>query len=241
MEKIKNYIKTDKYAIYNKEAASLGEIASNTVDLIITGPAYNIGHIYLDNIDKSENDYYIEYLKDLLKASYRVLKDEALLVIDVAELIFHGNRIFLSASFFLNTAKTLGFKFLTYFPYHTNKIEGVFNFHTPSDANSYCETPLYDHSSTQLILIFKKTERIIDSFSYNYQFNKIYPENPIDEAFWPDELVEDLCKNFDVKNKVLLEPYLGSGAIGIKAIQNDCFLIGYEKSEKLYAEFINKL
>ena len=45
-------------------------------------------------------------------------------------------------------------------------------------------------------------------------------------------LIKDLIKTFNMKNKKILDPFMGSGTIGIEAIKQGCIFYGYEITKK---------
>jgi len=58
-----------------------------------------------------------------------------------------------------------------------------------------------------------------------------------DSAFWPDELVEDLLTPFTWKDKVLLDPFMGSGTIGRMVIEKGGSFIGYDIDQKTLKKY----
>jgi site-specific DNA-methyltransferase (adenine-specific) len=54
----------------------LKSIRSNSVDLIIADPPYNVGKDYGNKSDKQDFDEYLEFSKKWLSECYRILKKE---------------------------------------------------------------------------------------------------------------------------------------------------------------------
>lgn len=65
-----------KVEIINDDAIrALKKISSSSVDLIIADPPYNLGKDYGNNHDQKTFDEYIEFSRNWLKESHRILKD----------------------------------------------------------------------------------------------------------------------------------------------------------------------
>ena len=73
------------------------------------------------------------------------------------------------------------------------------------------------------------------------KFKTYIYDNKINSAYWPKSLVKDLIKVFEIKNKVVLDPFMGSGTIGVEAIKNKCFFYGYEKTTEGIQLFLKQL
>lgn len=58
----------------------LKKIESNTVDLIIADPPYNVGKDYGNKSDKQDFDEYIAFTKEWLTECHRILKKMALYI-----------------------------------------------------------------------------------------------------------------------------------------------------------------
>jgi DNA modification methylase len=227
---------TDNFRIYNKDCGFLLEIENDSIDIIITGPPYNIGHSYKGDIELLEEEEYFGMLDNILKSSYRVLKENSFLVVDIAEIIFHGSKIWASAQYIVDNAKKYNFKLNDFFFYITQKNKGNFSLHTESKKNYCYSNPINDHSPLQVLLVFSKGNNNV--IKNDLKFRKVYPENPIDEAYWHEELIFDFVDHFDLNNKVVLDPFLGSGNL-LKFVINNCYFVGYEKSVNSFNDIVN--
>ena len=55
-----------------------------------------------------------------------------------------------------------------------------------------------------------------------------------DERYWPSELIDDYISVFELREKIILDPFMGSALIAFRSDRYNCFFIGYEVSEAAY-------
>ena len=93
-----------------KVMASLPE---SCVDLIVTSPPYNVGIDYDSHNDRQSMEDYWQFTKDWLSESYRVLKDDGRIAVNIpyeVNVQDRGGRILFMSEFY-QIMKNLGFKF----------------------------------------------------------------------------------------------------------------------------------
>lgn len=93
-----------------KVMASLPE---SCVDLIVTSPPYNVGIDYDSYYDKKSMEDYWQFTKDWLSESYRILKDDGRIAVNIpyeVNVQDRGGRILFMSEFY-QIMKNLGFKF----------------------------------------------------------------------------------------------------------------------------------
>ena len=93
-----------------KVMASLPE---SCVDLIVTSPPYNVGIDYDSYDDKKSMEDYRQFTKDWLSESYRILKDDGRIAVNIpyeVNVQDRGGRILFMSEFY-QIMKNLGFKF----------------------------------------------------------------------------------------------------------------------------------
>jgi site-specific DNA-methyltransferase (adenine-specific) len=93
-----------------KVMASLPE---SCVDLIVTSPPYNVGIDYDSYDDKQSMEDYWQFTKDWLSESYRILKDDGRIAVNIpyeVNVQDRGGRILFMSEFY-QIMKNLGFKF----------------------------------------------------------------------------------------------------------------------------------
>jgi site-specific DNA-methyltransferase (adenine-specific) len=93
-----------------KVMASLPE---SCVDLIVTSPPYNVGIEYDTHNDRLSMEDYWQFTKDWLSESYRILKDDGRIAVNIpyeVNVQDRGGRILFMSEFY-QIMKNLGFKF----------------------------------------------------------------------------------------------------------------------------------
>jgi len=93
-----------------KVMASLPE---SCVDLIVTSPPYNVGIEYDTHQDRQSMEDYWQFTKDWLSESYRILKDDGRIAVNIpyeVNVQERGGRILFMSEFYM-IMKNLGFKF----------------------------------------------------------------------------------------------------------------------------------
>jgi site-specific DNA-methyltransferase (adenine-specific) len=93
-----------------KVMASLPE---SCVDLIVTSPPYNVGIDYDTHNDRQSMEDYWQFTKDWLSESYRILKDDGRIAVNIpyeVNVQDRGGRILFMSEFY-QIMKNLGFKF----------------------------------------------------------------------------------------------------------------------------------
>ena len=210
--------------IYNKDSRFLGEITDNSVDFVITSPPFNIRHKYMSYHDSLDYEDFDDMYSTVIESISRVLKDDGVFIVDIADLIVMENKIIYGAEFIKEKARAVSLDFIDSFPYIA--IEGADM--KMSSCISREDGNKQFHSLCEQILVFGKsmTQRdMVDKIHLKHSY--IY-SNLKDSAFWPDELVKDLLTPFTLKEKVLLDPFMGSGTIGRMTIELGGHFVGYD-------------
>lgn len=214
----------NKYTIYNKDSRFLSEVKDKTVDYVITSPPFNISHKYRTYHDSLEYDDFDDMYSTVISSISRVLKDDGYFIVDIADIIVMENNIIYGAEFVKEKALSAELEFIYSIPYIA--LEGS---DTKMDSSiSRNDKEKKFHSSCEQILIFGKelsqretVERVRLKSSYTYSVQN-------DSAFWPKDLIKDIISPFVLKNKTMLDPFMGSGTIAKIAAERGCFFIGYD-------------
>ncbi len=214
----------NKYTIFNKDSRFLKEVQDKTIDLVITSPPFNISHKYRSYHDSLDYKDFDDMYSTVIKSISRVLKDGGFLIVDIADIIVMEKTIIYGAEFVKEKALSSGLDFICSFPYIA--IEGSDIKMDSSISRNDKEKKF--HSSCEQILIFGNTTSKIDVIE-NFHLKTTYTYSiQHDTAFWPDNLITDLLSPFDLNNKILLDPFMGSGTIAKTAIQQGATFIGYD-------------
>ena len=215
---------TFKAKIYNKDCRLLAELANKTVDYVVTSPPFNISHKYMTYHDSLDYKDFDDLYTSVTGSVSRVLKDDGFFIVDIADIIVMENVIVYGAEFIKEKMANCGMRFICSFPYVA--VEG-------SDVQMESCIARNDrrakfHSTCEQILVFGKSmtpcsvaEHMPIKPLYTYSAQR-------DSAFWPDNLINDMMAPFDFKGKLLLEPFMGSGTIGRRVLEQGGYFIGYD-------------
>lgn len=91
----------------------MASLPESTIDLIVTSPPYNVGIDYDAHDDKQSMEDYWQFTKDWLSESYRILKDDGRIAVNIpyeVNVQDRGGRILFMSEFY-QIMKNLGFKF----------------------------------------------------------------------------------------------------------------------------------
>lgn len=208
------------FKAYNKPCRSLLEIPNNKVDVVITSPPYNIGHRYGNNKDLLPQGDYFVVLSDMISGAHRVLKRDGLLVIDIASWIDASDGQWKAADYIVERCKKTGFFVYADWAYEATE--------------PMSDTDTRGHSTEERILVFSKDEKLVGVAPQKSPFKSAYlfGADGRNEAYWPSDLVDCFVEVFDLgQGKVVVDPFMGSGLIGTRAVENGASFIGYEISD----------
>jgi DNA modification methylase len=219
---------TDKFTIYNKDCRYLNEVADRTVDLVITSPPFNISHRYRTYHDSLDYKDFEDLYSTVIRSISRVLKDDGFFIVDIADIIVMESNIVYGAEFVKEMALDANLLFIQSYPYIA--IEGADVKMNSCISRNDKEKKF--HSSCEQILIFGKKQAKRELIkNLNIKSTYIYSVQH-DSAFWPELLIKNLLAPFTLKDKVLMDPFMGSGTIARMAIQQGVFFIGYDIDEE---------
>jgi len=91
----------------------MANLPESCVDLIVTSPPYNVGIDYDIHDDRQSMEDYWQFTKDWLSESYRILKDDGRIAVNIpyeVNVQDRGGRILFMSEFY-QIMKNLGFKF----------------------------------------------------------------------------------------------------------------------------------
>ena len=97
-----------------------------------------------------------------------------------------------------------------------------------SDSDVYLVDSDSSDTINQAIAIEENSENNDIDIKYStYDIEYDYSQST-DKAFWPETLVNDILSSITINDKVILDPFMGSGEIGKKALKMDAKFIGYD-------------
>ena len=89
----------------------MSKLPENSIDLVVTSPPYSVGINYDTYNDNTTIDQYLDFSEQWLKASYRIMKDDGRICVNVPyeiNLKERGGRIFIVSEIW-NVMKKIGF------------------------------------------------------------------------------------------------------------------------------------
>lgn len=225
------------YQVFNKECNELKEIPDGSVDVVITSPPFNIEHIYFKEQDSLSHDAYLDMLRRLISTAFRKTKAGGYFVIDVSDYIFPDKHVWFASKFFDDECKKVGY---TFNDFHLYLVSGREWFFTDGDydKNGFLNSK-NDHSPVITLMVFGKDSRFAlknNVLKKSYQYG-----NEENNAYWSDEMIDDFMVAFDLKGKVVLDPFMGSGRLGVQVINTGGFFYGYEKTKEGYELFLKNI
>ena len=211
--------------IYNKDCLKgLKEIPSETIDLIITSPPYNLGnnhhtgnykHSPYDDDMKEEN--YQKWQVEILNECYRVLKKDGSMMYN------HKNRI-------KNGIQITPYEWLLKTKF-TIKQEIVWI----NRSQNFDKVRFYPW--TERVYWLAKSPKTTLNNSLNkhdvFDWNEWEPEGAEskDKRAFPLQMALDLIEVFP-ESKLILDPFMGSGTTAIAAKISNKNFIGFETKEE---------
>ena len=190
----------------------LRQIESDSIDLIIADPPYNLGKDYGNNNDQKSFDDYIEFSKIWIKESHRILKNSGTIY------VFMGVR-FISYLFAI-LEKEYGFVFNSWITWHYTQGLGRTKGFSPrhDDILMFTKTENYKYFLDN-IRIPQKYYRSINNmrganpgdvwmFSHVHYCNSNRQEHPTQK---PEGIIERMVLASSEEKDIIVDPFSGSG------------------------------
>ena len=225
----------------------LDRLPPDSVHLVITSPPYNVGIEYDNHNDVLPLAEYLEFLRVTWEACYRVLVDGGRVCINVPSATIGGNYEPLYA-YVVSQMRELGYIMRCDILWYKQNISNRTAWGSwKSPSNPYVVQPY------EFVLVFSKGSKRLDGdpaladitdkefVEFSNSFWAIKPQtqpkgHPVP---FPEELVYRLIKFYSYKGNVVLDPFAGSGTVGVVARKTGRQYVLIEKSAT-YVDLINK-
>lgn len=227
---------------------SLKNIPENSIHLIITSPPYNLGIEYTNNSDKLPYIDYLEWLNTVWSQCKRVLVDGGRLCINMGE-NKRQNITYPTFSAFINQNINLGMLYRGTIIWNKNSCANYTAWGSWKSSSNPHIIPRVEY-----ILVFSKnsfklegnkedTDMTKEEFiKYTNGLWSITPESRKKighPAPFPVELPRRLIKLYSYKNNIVLDPFAGSGTVGVACIELGRSFILIDNSEE-YCQLMKK-
>lgn len=242
--------------IYNDDCINfLPKIDSDTINICIFSPPYNVGIPYLDYNDNIPFDDYKKFTLNYLSELYRVGKDDCRYCINIPyEVNMHdnGNRILFLSEYY-ELCKSIGFKFSGVIDLHEvnpNRPKNSAWGSWLSASAPYCYNP-----KECVLILYKKTwKRESKGVNYFSDFNKnefiklvqgVWRYRPetrkLTEANYSLDIPMNALKLFSYENDIVLDIFSGAGTTAFACKLLNRQYIGIELSKSYYEFSLKRL
>ena len=212
-----------KYILYNGDCLEyMKKIKSSSVDLIVTDPPYNLGK-FMENRDTNlgkmrDNFFGVAGWDDL----------------DFKEWKQSINKFFHQAArveTLISVAEKNGFYYKTTGIWHKlNPMPRNMNLHFVNSTEAWVYFTYKARTGT-----FNNDGKVLHDFvetSVTPNSERKYGKHPTQK---PEQLMEHFVSILSDENDVVLDPFMGSGSVGVAAVRLNRKFIGIELEEKYYS------
>ncbi len=238
------YYHCDDVSIFNDDLLETSEIATNSIDLIVTSPPYNVDIEYKSSDDDLSYDQYLKFSLQWMARCYSWLKSDGRFCLNIPLDKNKGGQQSVGADLTC-IAKKIGYK------YHSTIVwnEGNISRRTAWGSWMRASAP-YVIAPVELIVVFykdrwKKTSGSRESDITRDEFmawtNGLWTFNGESKkrvghpAPFPLELPTRAMKLFSFVGDTVLDPFLGSGTTLVAAIKNNRLGIGIDIDDEYCA------
>ena len=234
----------------------LNEIEDNSVNLVITSPPYNVDlgnnkfnkFSYNEYKDNKEHKEYIDWLKSIFEKIYTKLKNDGRVCINIGD---GRNGSIPTHSDIIQFMKEIGYN-----PYSTI----IWNKNTVSNRTAWGSwlspsSPSYPSPFEYILIFYKNCKKLIhkgetdltkeEFTTYAYGLWTFAPEKNLKKlghpVVFPVELPHRLIKMNSYKGDVVLDPFMGSGTVGLVCKQLERDFIGIELNKDYFELAISRI
>jgi DNA modification methylase len=219
----------DKFRVYNKSSEDMKEVEPESADLVITDPPFNVGTCFGSKVDNDPHEKYINMMRNITSEIGRVLSPKGLALMLVPAMVKKGLTTYAYPKIYSSICNDNGLKLLDSFSYLVTEddfdcvpMKEILK----SDLSRKC------HSEEIVGLVFSKGKQKINTFPqkrfYRYVPREGHP------CPYPPELMKDLLDTFFRSGDAVIDPFMGTGSLGVEVLRRQGSFIGYELDRNFY-------
>lgn len=240
----KIFFKNDRLEIINGDVLTVSEIASKTIDLIVTSPPYNVDIKYNNHDDSVPYEEYLDFSEGWLTRCFEWLKNDGRFCLNIPLDKSKGGQQSVGADLTV-IAKKIGFK------YHSTIVwnEGNISRRTAWGSWLSASAPYVIAPVELIVILYKENwkkksgsrksditkEEFLEWTNGLWAFSGESKKKIGHPTPFPVELPRRCIKLFSFIEDTVLDPFMGSGSSLIAAYLNNRRAIGIE-IDKDYCE-----
>ena len=216
--------------IFNQSSEDMSQVADASVDFVFFAPPYNIGTTYGKNQDKVQTQQWFDVMQKVLTESVRVLKPRGVILIEAADTLLWKGRAIQLADYLQAELVKQGLHVDGRHMNFGHSKDGVVL--PDHDWSAQYQTTHNAHSNLHQYVLLSKTKKPLQLgkvFYHNYVPTNMHP------CPTPKALLTQICGKLLKPKTVVLEPFMGTGALGELALEAGCVYYGYELDAKIGA------
>ena len=245
---VKPFLSENSTTIYHDDFITSSAIQSETIDLIVTSPPYNVGIDYSTHDDTTEYEDYLRFSERWLEKAFRVSRSDGRLCMNIPLDKNKGGQQSVCADV-TKIAKDIGWQ------YHSTIIwnEGNISRRTAWGSWMSASAPYVIAPVEVIVVLYKASWKKTNGSRENditrnefmewtngvWTFNGESKKRIGHPAPFPRELPKRCIKLFSFVGDTILDPFLGSGTTLIEAWDNKRVGIGFDIADE-YCQLAKK-